>query len=117
MRMRSMVVASILLLSGVACEGDTADPQACSDSTATSTVVMEDFFFDPNCLTLEADSTISLDNPSATRHDFTLEGTDLKVDVDAGAEGSADLTGVEPGTYEVVCTYHPQMTGTATIVA
>jgi plastocyanin len=115
MRMRSMVIVGALLLSSAACEGDTSDPQTCSDPTTTTNVAMEDFFFEPNCLTLEADSTVSLDNSSETPHDFTLEETDVSVNVAAGEEGSADLTGVAPGTYTLVCTIHPQMKGTATI--
>jgi plastocyanin len=34
------------------------------------------------------------------------------VDVAAGAQGSADLSGVAAGTYTVLCTYHPQMKAT-----
>jgi plastocyanin len=36
-------------------------------------------------------------------------------DVDAGTSVEASLSGVEPGTYAVTCTLHPQMVATLTV--
>jgi plastocyanin len=111
----TLVAGLLLLLTAAACEGDKSAPQACANPTATTTIVMEDFFYEPNCLALDGGATVSLDNPGAAPHTFTLEGTEVNADVAAGEKGSADLAGVAPGLYSVICTYHPQMVAVAQI--
>jgi plastocyanin len=44
-----------------------------------------------------------------------VEGTNVDVNVDAGSSGEADLANVDPGTYTVTCTFHPQMEATLTV--
>ena len=78
---------------------------------------MDDFSYRPNCPALAVGDTISLDNRGATPHTFTLKGTAVDVEIDAGERGTADLTGVQPGEYVVTCTYHPQMVAVARITS
>ncbi len=100
----------VVAAGAMACSGGGAEPPpSCPNPTATTSVVMDDFSYGPNCLAVAPDATLSLDNQGAAPHTFTIEGTEVNVDVAAGDEGSVDLAGVTPGTYTVICTYHPQM--------
>lgn len=109
MRSVTSILVIGLAVAGFACSSDQVEPPPCTNPTTATTVVMDDFSYGPNCLAVEADTTVSLDNQGAAPHTFTLEGTEVDADVAAGEPGSADLRGVAAGTYTVTCTYHPQM--------
>lgn len=51
-----------------------------------------------------------------TKHNFTASEADIDHDVAPNASTSVDVSDVEPGTYDFVCKYHPNMTGTMEIV-
>lgn len=105
-----------LLLLLTACGGDGADaPKGCTDPVAATTVELADFTFRPDCLSADAGATITLDNTGDAPHTFTVTGTDVDFEVDAGTAVDASLSGVEPGNYAVTCTYHPQMEATLTV--
>ena len=107
MRHLLLLTATTLLL-GVACGSDSAtSEELCPNPTTTTTVVMADFSYDPACVAVDEGATLSIDNEGQTPHTFTIDGAD--VDVAAGESGSLDLAGIAPATYEVTCTYHPQM--------
>ena len=109
-------VLSLLLLLLAACGGDGAEaPEGCADPVAATTIELADFVFRPDCLSADAGATITLDNTGDAPHTFTVTGTDVDFDVDAGTSVDARLSGVDPGTYAVTCTYHPQMEATLTI--
>ncbi|HEY6566389.1 MAG TPA: cupredoxin domain-containing protein [Actinomycetota bacterium] len=109
MRIVTGIVIAALAVGGIACSGDEVEPPPCPNPTQATTVVMDDFSYGPNCLAVDADAIVSLDNQGAAPHTFTIEGTGVDADVAAGEQGSADLAGVAPGAYTVTCTYHPQM--------
>ena len=99
--------------------GPSAD---CADLTGEGdvfTVTIADFTFDPACFTASASQGITVVNEDDVGHTFTMVGTDINVPIAGGETFNGDpISGVvEPGTYEVVCTIHPQMTGEATVVA
>jgi plastocyanin len=98
-----------------ACGGETAPPEPCTDPAPAISVELADFAFRPDCLATDAGATIALDNTGDAPHTFTVERTDVDVNVDAGASGEADLRTVDPGTYVVTCTFHPQMEATLTV--
>ena len=108
----SIIIMLSLTLGGIACGAGGSRPSACATFSTTTAVEMDDFSFGPACVQVDAGSTLALDNVGAAPHTFTVDGTDVSVDVAAGAQGSADLSGVAPGTYTVLCTYHPQMKAT-----
>ena len=111
---RVLALATLLLL--MACSGDEAKPpDACTDPVAAATVELADFVFRPDCLRADAGATITLDNTGDAPHTFTVTGTDVDFNVDAGTSVDASLSGVEPGTYAVTCTFHPQMEATLTV--
>ncbi|MGI8616303.1 MAG: cupredoxin domain-containing protein [Actinomycetota bacterium] len=108
------ILAILLLLT--ACGGDEANPpEGCTDPVAATTVELADFAFRPDCLSADAGATITLDNTGDAPHTFTVTGTDVDFDLDAGSSVDARLSGVEPGAYVVTCTYHPQMEATLTV--
>ena len=107
---RVAVIAALAFLP--ACGGDATPPEACSDPVDATTVELSDFAFRPNCLSAEAGATIALENTGDAPHTFTVEGTDVDVEVAAGSSVEASLSGAGPGTYAVTCTLHPQMEAT-----
>ncbi len=113
MRTGLVVGTMLLAVAGIGCSGeDAADPPACTTPAATTSVTMDDFSYDPSCIGVAEGATVSLDNAGSLPHTFTLENTEVDVDVAAEEQGSADLEGVAAGTYTVICTYHPQMKAT-----
>ncbi len=52
------------------------------------------------------DLTISFDNTGAAPHTFTSPELKADQNLDAGKKIEIKLTGVRPGTYKFVCTYH-----------
>ena len=109
---------------GATATGATAEtgPSAdCVDLTGEGdvfTVTIADFTFDPNCFTASASQGITVVNEDDAGHTFTMVGTDINVPIAAGEtfNGEPIAGAVEPGTYEFVCTIHPQMTGEVTVV-
>jgi plastocyanin len=110
---RVVLLALMLLLP--ACGGDDAPPEPCTDPAPATTVELADFAFRPDCLSADVGATITLDNTGDAPHTFTVDGTDIDFSVDAGTSVDASLSGVDPGTYAVTCTFHPQMEATLTI--
>ena len=108
----SIIIKLSLILGGVACGAAGSEPSTCSTFTTPTAVEMDDFSYVPACLQVDAGSTFAMNNVGSAPHTFTVEGTDVSVDVAAGAQDSADLSGVAAGTYTVLCTYHPQMKAT-----
>jgi plastocyanin len=110
---RVLALAALVLLS--ACGGGEAQPEPCADPVAATDVELADFAFRPDCLSADAGATITLENTGDALHTFTVEGTDVDFEVDAGTSVEASLSGVEPGAYAVTCTLHPQMEATLTV--
>jgi plastocyanin len=122
---RSLVlVASMVALSSVACsggggDGGTKDCTDLSKSGPTFTIHIQGFEFRPSCFTASASQAISIANGDDAVHSFTIQGTSVDVDVPANQTFNGESVSgvVEPGTYDFVCRYHPEMKGTVTVVA
>lgn len=100
---------------------DGANPD-CADLTAegaTFTITIADFAYDPPCFTASASQGISIVNQDDVDHTFTMTGTQIDVPVAAGETFNGEpIAGVvEPGTYDFLCTIHPEMTGQVTVVS
>jgi plastocyanin len=98
-----------------ACSGGDAPPEPCRDPVATTTIELADFAFAPDCFSVDAGATLTLENTGEALHTFTVTDSDVDLRVDAGTTLEASLSGVEPGTHAVTCTLHPQMVGTLTV--
>ena len=95
---------------GAACSGE-ASPPACSTYEAATSVEAQDFDYGPRCIEATAGDTLTVENTGDASHTFTVDDTDVNVDVSAGASATVGLEGLTVGTvYTVKCIYHPQMT-------
>jgi plastocyanin len=111
--MRASLLSAILVLGTAlgpaACSSSDAPP-SCDTPTQTTSVELKDFAFEPACIESPATATLTLNNTGAAVHTFTIDGTDVNVNLNAGDTASATLSGLTAGTtYTVVCTYHSQM--------
>jgi plastocyanin len=101
----------VLALTVPACGGGGGSDCTSQNATKlTATLAVKNFAFVPNCFSVASGSTISVANGDARTHNFTVEHTDVAVLLPAGMSGQA--TAPAPGTYDFLCTFHPQMTGT-----
>ncbi len=107
-RVAAVGIAAVLLVAGVGCSKGSS-PATCQDPTRASSVELKDFAYSPVCTAAASGATLTLSNTGSQPHSFTVKGTEVDVMVPAGQHADASLAGIPAGTYEVVCTLHPQM--------
>jgi plastocyanin len=119
---RMLATAGIVAMLATACGGDDEGSQAASEDggggggRSSVTVTAADFSFDPETVTAAAGGTVELSNEGDSPHNLQAEEAGLDEDVDAGETVPVDLAGVEPGTYDFICRFHPDdMKGTLEI--
>jgi plastocyanin len=84
----------------------------CTDASVTGEfgvpVTERDFSFDPACLIMLGGQGLVLRNRGSVVHNFTVEGTDLDLDLDPGDVNRTEAIGgvVAPGTYTYFCKFH-----------
>jgi len=116
MRRMAVSVVAALALTGLGAACSTGSGAATCDSpTKTTEVDMQNIAFTVPCVVATANDTLSLVNKDSTAHTYTVKGTSINVTVDAGQTASTSLTGIAPGTYSVICQFHPQMQQTLQI--
>lgn len=83
--------------------------------SAAATVQVNNFLFAPSDIEVAAGSEIEVKNGNAnTPHTFTVEGTEI--DLELSPMDSEDVTiELDPGSYDVICRFHGQMTATLTV--
>jgi len=108
----TIVIAAVALL-GAACGGDDGGNGGDGGGT-TDSVTMVDNEFQPSSFTA-ASTTLTVTNEGEALHSFTLAEGGIDQDVQAGEDASIDLSGLDAGTYDFTCKYHPEMTGSLTI--
>jgi plastocyanin len=126
------VLAAVTALMLTACGGDGGGETAgatgttgggassdCVDLTSgeTFTITISNFTFEPDCFTTKASQGITIVNEDGADHTFTINGTQVDVTVGAGETFNGESVSgvVAPGTYDLRCRFHPQMTGTITV--
>ena len=112
----SLILAAVLglmaLTLGACATGEAATPT--SPDTDGPIVAIEDLAFDPETLAVEAGDTVTWTwNDGAIAHD--VAGDDFQSE--SMSEGTFRHRFDEPGTYEYVCTLHPNMTGTIEVTS
>lgn len=114
---RMLAAFGVVALLATACGGDDGDPAAASEDEGGSvTLTAADFSFEPGTLTAGTSDTIELANEGESPHNLQADEAGLDEDVDAGETVSIDLADVDPGTYDFICSFHPDdMTGTLEI--
>ncbi len=100
---------------GGAAGGGEDDGGGGGSGSAAATVQVNNFLFAPSDIEVAAGSEIEVKNGNAnTPHTFTVEGTDI--DLELSPMDSEDVTiDLEPGSYDVICRFHGQMTATLTV--
>jgi plastocyanin len=104
----AILLAAVAVL-GAACGGDGGGGGETTDS-----VTMVDNEFQPSEFTAASD-TISVTNEGQAVHSFTIPDGDVDVVVQAGDSADADLSGLDAGTFDLTCSFHPEMTGSVTV--
>ena len=95
--------------------GDAADDAGDDAASADATMVMiENFAYNPNPIEVAAGTTISFMNMDTAPHTVTEVGGGFNSGrIDQG--GTWEMTFDEPGTYEIFCEFHPNMTATIVV--
>jgi plastocyanin len=85
---------------------------------APAPVTMMDNFFEPPCIAVSSEQGVALTNAGNQDHNFTIQGTDLSVDVEPGEDEETDEVGDEvgAGTYRFFCRFHEDAGMVGTIV-
>jgi plastocyanin len=107
-RVAAVGIAAVLLVAAVGCSKGSSTTR-CQDPTQASSVELKDFAYSPVCTAAASSATLTLSNTGSQPHSFTVKGTRVDVMVPPGQHADASLAGIPAGTYEVVCTLHPQM--------
>ncbi|GIV00613.1 MAG: hypothetical protein KatS3mg014_2228 [Actinomycetota bacterium] len=117
MRRLGFLLAALALVP-LACER-AAPAEDCVDLTGTAParVEMAGMAFVPACFSVSGSQAIALVNEDAVDHTFTIRGTsvDLDVEGDRAAQVGPLAGAISPGTYDLLCRYHPEMTGSITV--
>jgi len=108
----TIAVAAVALL-GAACGGD-GGGNGGDGGGATDSVTMVDNEFQPSSFTA-ASTSITVTNEGEALHSFTLADGGIDEDVQAGESADVDLSGLDAGSYDFICKYHPEMTGSLTV--
>jgi plastocyanin len=94
--------------------GATAPAKA---ATATDSIEIKDFLFDPDPATVKVGTKVSVSNADSAPHTLTEEGG--KPSFDSGTikgNQSGSVTFEETGTFKYFCEFHATMKGTVTVV-
>ena len=95
----------------------------CTDASATDlsgddpfTITIQDFAWDPDCVKASGSAAITIENKDSVDHTFTIPDTQVDAPLPAGETFNGEAAGLDPGTYEFICTIHPTITGTIIVV-
>jgi plastocyanin len=97
--------------------GESAEDSSGGGSTAEGTreVVMKNFKFEPNELTVKVGQSVTWRNEDEAKHDAYSEENGLDTN-DIGKGGDVTFQPDKAGTINYICSIHPQMKGTLTVV-
>jgi plastocyanin len=105
----AILIAAVALL-GAACGGGDGG----GGGETTDSLTMVDNEFQPSEFTAASD-TLSVTNEGQALHTFTVSDGGIDEQVDPGQSAEVDLSGLDAGTFDFTCTFHPEMTGSITV--
>lgn len=113
MRLCGASVVLVLALSGCAGGGEGAptDTDGGNGGGAGGPVGAEieatNFAFDPTELTIAQGEVVEITNVGRTLHNFTVDGEGITSgNVPTDQSGTADTSGLDPGSYDFYCSLH-----------
>lgn len=135
--MKRLGLVFAVLIAVTACGDDTADTSTTGGPGGPEfvTVIMDDFFFDPETVTVRAGALVNVtaENTGGTVHTWTVltEGDEVRsasgldpsrvivsVEADDGQIGTGSFTAPGPGIYQVICLIigHVEAGATGTLI-
>lgn len=113
---RGLVAGTVLLLAaGVVAVGtagaDTTTTTSTTSPTAapTKTIKLGDNFFSPSTATVAAGTVVTFKWTGSNTHNVTVVSGPQKFTSPNQSGGTYARTFTKPGTYNIVCTFHPGM--------
>ena len=106
-----VVIAAVLAACGTS-DDDLQRTAAPATGTAAATVVIDDMAFSPETVEISAGDTLAWVWRDSATHDVAF---DDGVASPKQTSGSRQRTFTQPGTYDYVCTLHPNMRGTVVV--
>jgi plastocyanin len=99
-----------------AAETATAAPSAASKASASETVAIKGFTYDPARVSVRSGGEVTWENEDASNHTVTFKKKGGPEDVGNLREGrSASVTFEKRGSYAYICEFHPGMAGTVEV--
>lgn len=89
-----------------------AAPAASAAAVTATAVVIKNFLFAPESLTVAAGATVMVDNQDGANHTITADDGSFDTGNIAGNARGMFTAPTKPGTYPYKCAIHPFMTGT-----
>jgi plastocyanin len=113
------VAAATLALALAGCGDDDTGPSSSTPATpsggvSADAVQIKDFAFAPKEATVKVGQKITWTNDDSTEHNVVADdGTFKSPDLEQGDDYA--YTAEKAGTFNYICTYHPQMKATLTV--
>lgn len=98
------------LIIAVLASGCTSGPEIQSQPTATNTVEIKGFAFNPDTITIAKGTTVTWTNMDSAQHTVTGIGNDISSEILSQGQ-TYSFTFNEAGTFEYQCHIHPGMKG------
>lgn len=113
--MRSAIAAAVL--GAVVGTGLAAGVLVAQAQSASTTVSIDNFTFNPQKLTVKAGTTVTWANKDDIPHGIAATGNAFKRSSAMDTDDTYSFTFTTPGTYQYFCYIHPHMTGTIVVEA
>jgi plastocyanin len=91
------------------------DKKAAGDNTKTNQIVIKDFHFDPQILTVRSGEKITWINRDEEPHVVVSVEKQFNKSGPLDTDQEFTITAATPGTYTYYCSIHPKMTGTIVV--
>ena len=92
-----------------------AGKEASADNTKTNQIVIKDFHFNPQVITVRSGEKITWTNRDEEPHTIVSVEKQFKKSSALDTDQEFTITAGAPGTYTYYCSVHPKMTGTIVV--
>jgi plastocyanin len=92
-------------------------PKLVEQSPLAPKLVLRDDYYSPRYLEVKGDgSEITLKNKGVNLHGFWVPAFNTQAIIKAGEVQKISIQGKEPGLYDFICPFHPEMRGTIEVL-